>query len=104
MHTENLVILLLAHDLHKSFFLAKDSRFARCRKRELTDLYVVTRFFRFRFRQTNRSDFRVAVRAVGDEPQIDWLRMLGREMFDGHDTFLGSEVGEEWRRYHVTDR
>ena len=103
MHAENLVVLLLADDLNEALFFANDARFARGAKGKLADFDIVTRIAGFRFTQTDRTNFRIAVRTIRNQPQINRSRILSGNVLDGDDAFLRGEVCEQRRRHHVTD-
>ena len=104
MHAENLVVLRLAHDLHKAFFLTENARLSGCGKRKLADLNVIARLARLGFRQTYRGDFGIAVSAIGYQPQVDGPDvLLSSHVLNSDDTFFRSKVGQQRRRHDVAD-
>src|SRR5690349_6860350 len=104
VHAQNLVVLLLADDLHKALFLTDDAGLARSGERKLSDLNVVTHLLRLRLSEPDRSDFRIAVSTVGNEAQVDRTHvLLAGYVFDCNDAFFRSEVGQQRRGHYVAD-
>src|SRR5512132_3711768 len=98
VHAQNLVVLLLTDDLYETFLLADDARLARRRERKLPDFHIVALLLCSCFSEPDGTDFRIAVSAVRHEPQIDRPHVFpAREMLDGDDSFLRSEVGQQRR-------
>ncbi len=100
---EDLVVFFLGDDFDEAVGFAEDAGFARGREREFADLYVVTGFFCFRFGQSHAGDLRVAVGTVRDEVLLDRLDLFAGDLFDDHDAFFRSEMGEPSGVDHVAD-
>ena len=63
VHPENLIVLLLGHDLHEALGLARDLRPAEGEKRERAHDHVVAPLLRLAFGQADAADLGIAIRA-----------------------------------------
>jgi hypothetical protein len=87
VHAEDLVVLLLGHNLHETIHLARHASAGQGPEREAADPHLMTLRLRLRFRQADAANLRLGIRAARHVVVIDRLHGVAGNPLREHDAF-----------------